>query len=89
MGDSSLRSAAPSLPRLLGAALLGLCAAAAQGCGADEPEPVRFIASSARVPFHLSTCNRVRRIPEEKLVVFEDRDSALAAFHVPCVLCRP
>lgn len=89
MGDSSLRPTAPSLPRLLGVALLSLCAVIAQGCGADEPEEVGYIASSARVPFHVSTCKRVRRIPEEKLVVFEDRDSALAANHVPCLLCRP
>ena len=83
------RSRTRSLSRPLGAALLSLCSVFAQGCGESEPEPVQYVGSLARVPFHTSTCHRVRRIPEEKLVVYEDRDAAVAGNHTPCLLCRP
>ena len=89
MGDRSLDSRSPSLRRLLVTTLLCWCTATAASCGEAELPPTQFVASSIRVPFHLSTCNRVKRIPADKLVVFEDRESALAAKHEPCVTCRP
>ena len=70
-------------------ASLLVAAALLASCGGEDPGPPRIVASTARVPFHLSTCNRVNRIPEDKLVEFEDRDGALEAGHEPCMMCRP
>jgi len=87
------RPARPLAPpaRLLIASVL--CAlpllGSVQACGADDAGAPRIVASSVRVPFHYSTCNRVRRIPEDKFVVFENREAALAAGHEPCKLCQP
>lgn len=88
MGALRPRFRLPFLPRRVLAALIGVTLLAS-GCASGEDKPTQIVASSARVPFHLSTCNRVRRIPKDKLVVFESRQAALDANHTACPLCNP
>ena len=57
---------------------------------APQPQAkVQYVASSAREPFHLPSCEWAAKISASNKQTFATREAAIRAGHRPCKVCRP
>ena len=62
------------------------------GCGTPAPQAggnVQYVASSAREPFHLPSCQWAAKISGSNRQTFATREAAIQAGHRACKVCRP